>query len=403
MVAVTLGTGPVPDAAAAADGPQPAAELISAGDHDVYFSPNDDGRHDRARFTFHLSSAAWVAAIVRDDDGTLVRLVKLGLLEAGRQRWSWGGRTTSGVIVPDGDYSVTLRAVSGSGADRVRMRTLARTSVAPGRLVMSRPTVYPKATAVEDRLELVYIRHGFAQIVFENLGFFGAQKLLRTRLVIRDPSGATVFDRSSRGYRPAFEWDALADDGTPLPAGSYPLRFSVRDPAGNRATIRRVVEVSWAQLVEQTWTVTTSAAATPRGPDPIYDPGCNGCGEVCGPVASDRYENGLSFRPCEFGYAAVAYFGATPPAQPAPVDSYRIMASGGPSTPGATDVGNLAGVIMGPGDATVSTPWRPVALTSYPFVPRGRQPVTWGFQTSDDDSYDLASMTVEYRYFVPVP
>lgn len=58
---------------------------------------------------------------------------------------------------------------------------------------------------------------------------------------------------------------------------------------------------------------------------------------------------------------------------------------------------------MGPGDATVSTGWRPVALTRYPYVPEGIQPVTWGFWTSQDNSYDLASMTVEYRYYVPVP
>ena len=401
-VAAMIGVGPVPGAATAADGPS-SDELISEGEHDVYFSPNADGRHDRARFTFHLSSAARVAAIVRDRTGDVVRLSKLGLLDAGRHQWTWGGRTTAGGVAPDGEYTVVLRAVSGPFADRVTMRAVARTSVAPGRLVMSRPTVYPNATAVHDRLQMVHIRYGFRQIVFENLGFFGPEKLLRTRMVIRDPSGATVFEKSSREYRPAFEWDARADDGSPLPEGSYPLRFRVQDPAGNRATIRRVVEVSWDQLVQQTWSVTTSAAATPRGPGPIYDPGCNGCGEVCGPVASDRFVNGLSFRPCEFGYASVAHYGTTPPVTPAPVDSYRLTASGGPTTPGAADVANFAGVPIGPGDVTVSTQWRPVALTSYPFVPKGLQPVTWGFSTSEDNSYDLASMTVEYRYYVPVP
>jgi hypothetical protein len=106
------------------------------------------------------------------------------------------------------------------------------------------------------------------------------------------------------------------------------------------------------------------------------------------------------------------------------VDSYRITATGGPTTPGAPDVGTLTdawsngyvtavGLTMGPGDATVSTQWQPVALTSYPFVPRGNQPVTWRFSTfgcpsclpppSEENSYDLASMTVEYRYYLPVP
>ena len=77
--------------------------------------------------------------------------------------------------------------------DKVTLRTIVRTSVAPGRLVLSRPHVYPNATAVEDRLQAVYIRHGFRQIVFENLDFFEDQRLLRTRLVIRDPFGHQVF------------------------------------------------------------------------------------------------------------------------------------------------------------------------------------------------------------------
>jgi hypothetical protein len=67
---------------------------------------------------------------------------------------------------------------------------------------------------------------------------------------------------------------------------------------------------------------------------------------------------------------------------------------------------------MGPGDATVTTAWQPVALTSYPFLPEAIQPVTWKFWTfgcpsclppPTENSYDLASMTVEYRYYEPVP
>ena len=57
---------------------------------------------------------------------------------------------------------------------------------------------------------------------------------------------------------------------------------------------------------------------------------------------------------------------------------------------------------MGPGDATVSTPWRPVDLTHHPYLPDARQPVNWGFSTANNN-YDLASFTVEYRYYTPVP
>ena len=409
--AMVLTTGPVPGPATAGSNHRAAAALIAAGSHDLYFSPNGDGRHERARFVFRLSTAATVAAIVRDRDSRTIRQSVLGRLDPGRHQWSWGGWAASGGPVADGRYTVTLRATSGPRVDKVKLLTNLLTHLPSGRLMLSRLHVYPNATAVEDRLQAVYIRYGFEQLTFENLDFFGPQRLLRTRLVIRGPSGTRVFDRSSRGYRPSFEWTARADDGTPLPPGSYPLRLTVRDPAGNRTTIRRVAEVSSAQLTPQVWTATTTAADTSTAPGPVDEPLCNGCEEVCGPVPSDRYAGGLSFRPCDFGYAAVGYYGATPPVVPAPVDSYRIIASGGPTTPGEPDVGNFAQLKgccvlmgnMGPGDATVSTGWRPVALTRYPYVPEGIQPVTWGFWTSQDNSYDLASMTVEYRYYVPVP
>jgi hypothetical protein len=151
------------------------------------------------------------------------------------------------------------------------------------------------------------------------------------------------------------------------------------------------------------WTTAVAAASADGGPGPVYDPACNGCGEVCGPVPSDRYPGGLSFRqPCDFGYAAVRSFGATPPMVPAPVDSFRITAMGGPTTPGATDTASFDGVVMGPGDVTASTPWTSVDLIHYPFVPDGTQPVTWGFSTTSGNSYDVASFTVEYRHYLPI-
>ena len=139
----------------------------------------------------------------------------------------------------------------------------------------------------------------------------------------------------------------------------------------------------------------------------VHDPSCLGCGEACGPVPSERFPGGLSFRqPCSFGslsgWPTVRFFGASSPLTPAPVDSFRVTATGGPSTPGGSDWATLDGVIMGPGDATVSTPWQSVELTHYPYLPDARQPVNWGFSTSQYNNYDLASFTVEYRYYTPM-
>ncbi len=112
---------------------------------------------------------------------------------------------------------------------------------------------------------------------------------------------------------------------------------------------------------------------------------------------------GLGFlQPCTFGYAAVKQFSATPPVQPAPVDSYRVTVSGGPPDPGGPGIGHLDGVVVGPGDATATTPWRQVDLTHYAYLPDASSPIFWGFSTSEGNDYDVASFTVEYRHYVPV-
>ena len=84
------------------------------------------------------------------------------------------------------------------------------------------------------------------------------------------------------------------------------------------------------------------------------------------------------------------------------MDSWRVSATGGPTIPGDTDVGSLSGVTMGPGDVTVTTPWRQVDLLNQPYVPDGAQPAVWSFSTDGDNEFDVASFTVEYRYYVPV-
>ena len=226
---------------------------------------------------------------------------------------------------------------------------------------------------------------------------------LTARFVVVDADGAKVLERTSTKYRPDFSWTARNDADAPLEPGAYTLRVRITDEAGNARTIRRDVVVSDAQLTERLWTVTIPAASADQGPGPVYDPSCLGCGEVCGPVPSDRFPGGLSFRqPCSFGYAAVEYFAAAPPDVPAPVDTYRVSATGGPTTPGDSDVAHLGGVVLGPGDTAVTTPWLDVDLDSYPYLPDAERPMRWAVSTSDQNDYDIASFTVEYRYYVPV-
>jgi hypothetical protein len=120
-------------------------------------------------------------------------------------------------------------------------------------------------------------------------------------------------------------------------------------------------------------------------------------------VASERFADGLSFRPCPTasGWHTAGYHGADVPFPEAAVDSYRVTATGGPTTPGGTDQGRLGGVLTNPGDASTSTPWMPVHLASHPFLPDQDRPITWSFTTDGTNSYDVATFTVEYRRYLP--
>ncbi len=385
---------------AAADSPPVVATF---GDHDGFFSPDGDGHYERARFIFRLDARSAVTMLVRDHASQVVRTWRLGRLGEGRHVWAWNGKT-SGHRLPDGHYTVVLRAWSGNRFAKVSAGTDILTTPDAGRLMLSRPTVYPAATTVADRLAVVYLREGYSEFAAEYPEYYGDDIPLRTRIVIRAPDGEAVYRALRRGYRPRFLWTARDADGHPLPAGTYQLRVTVRDSVGNVRAIRRSVSVSSAQLREQVWTSTFAATDASLGSPPLYDPGCNSCDVTCGPVPSERFAGGLSFRqPCSFGDYSRAVFGASPSVTPAPVDSYRVTATGGPTAPGDTDVALLSGVRLGPGDVTVSTPWQRVDLTDYPYLPAGAQPVTWAVSTSDENDYDVASFTVEYRYYAPIP
>ena len=88
---------------------------------------------------------------------------------------------------------------------------------------------------------------------------------------------------------------------------------------------------------------------------------------------------------------------------PAPVDAFRVTATGGPTTPGDSDIAHFDGLVLGPGDAAATTPWQAVDLDSYPYLPEAERPITWAVSTSEENDYDVASFTVEYRYYAPVP
>jgi flagellar hook assembly protein FlgD len=373
--------------------------LLTLHDWGMVVSPNGDGVHDTGQITFDLARRAhvWVTVVsghlaVTHDD--------LGQLGPGRHPWSWGGRRDDGTRAPDGYYSLVVRSSTGRKPDQdLGMAKVDTTNT--GQIAYGRWTVYPRARVVHDAVQITFVETGWVP----SYGDLGQE---RTVLRVLDPRGRLVHRAAvRRAYTPTFVWDGRRDDGKVADDGRYEARVTTVDYAGNRWEQDVTLNVSSKQLRMKvsTWTL---AAADETSYVPDYD-GCNGCGVICDPVSSDRFPGGLSFRPCTSPY--IFWAGAddvdTSPEAPAPVDSYRVTVTGGPTTPGTADTGYLyvAGrttTTTPVGDGSATSPWARVRLAEHPFLPNGSHPVHWTFRTDKPSSYDVATFTVDYRYYVPV-
>ncbi|MEO6510081.1 MAG: FlgD immunoglobulin-like domain containing protein [Nocardioides sp.] len=375
--------------------------LITAAFFGPDFSPNGDGAKDRSRLRFRLTKRADVDVTVRRDDGAMMVHRDLGRLDPGGQHWVWDGRRGNGTLVADGPYTVFFHATSGGRREGARSY-VSVDRVNPGRLGTSRPTVYPRADAVRDRVLLAFVEDGWNP----DEALYGVMSQARTSLRILDHRGRVVrrFDVTGTDL-PVFRWDGTGGDGHPLAAGRYAARLTTVDPAGNTRHLTTALRVSTARLVEQTWTETVAAADA--GHYTPYYGGCNGCGDICDPVPSTRFAGGLSFRPCDEPILRVVdYFATGPPFAAAPIDRYRVSSVGGPTAPGSDDIGRLVVgeqvvVDTGVGDGTTTSPWIQVQLDTSPYLPNHTQPVNWAFTGSGTGSYDVASFTIEYRHYVP--
>ncbi len=411
LVAALALTPVAPVAASPTQSSALSRPLITTGPATLFVSPNHDGHQERARVPFVLDRPAAVVVLVRRRDHLVRDPIRLGRLDAGRQVWTFDGLRPNGRVLPDDSYTVVMRAIRGERRESATVTAVVDTTPDAGTLVTSRATVYPRASVVSDRIEIDYLREGWNanEALYPGQGPYNERWPLRVTIKVIGPVHARIVWRDSvesSGLTFDFEWYGRSQSGEPLPEGTYDVVAGVRDAAGNRSTFARQVSVSHQQLRQQTSSTTGTAASATRY-HPEFAPTCQGCGEICSPVPSQRFAGGLSFLACTTGssHTTAAWFVSSAPVDPSPVDTYRITATGGPTTPGdATSTGSLGnGGTLGPGDDTETTPWLPVRLGIPPYLPDQTRAVFWGFSTSGSSSYDVATFTVEYRSYVPVP
>ena len=378
------------------------APVLSATPSDVYLSPDGDGAADTARVPYRLKKQATVRIEVRRSDEVVRRLVR-PQQAPGDHVFHWAGRGDDGSVVADGYYTIDVLAKRGTTelAHWV-VSTIVDTDGDNGELLTSRPTVYPDATVVDDRVLLTYLREGWNadQDAYPGVdnGYYDRIPL-RLRMSVVSARDELVWQsrRTIDGMSARFSWDGRERDGTVVRAGRYTARLVVTDAAGNVTSDEQDLRVSHRQLVPETLRVNLSPASTQRT-GRVSSPFCLGCGDYCSPVDSSRFPNGLSFASCWSNWS-YARFGLPLPFAAAPADTFRVTVTGGPPSPGGTGTGRLDGIVMGPGDATITTPWTAVDLGHYPYLPEQALAATWEFSSSAPD-YDLASFTVEYQHYV---
>ena len=428
-VASLLGTATSADAA---DKTQPVVVLDDEW-YGVAFSPNGDHVQDKARIAFTLAGKSEVVVKIRrtNEARTLVHKEELGTVGGGDHTWVWNGENRNGKVVRDGRYTAVL--VAQQVAEEGRKKAVATSlyvdttfgvAWAPR---LSGDTVYPNTPGYQT---------DFVGMTLDTTPDDPMAALGTVVETIRDDRGRVV----STG-KPFDYLDGDVPDSMPLafrgvdarnnrlPAGTYRLRFTVRDLAGNAGRAKAVtVHVSDQPLVEVTGSVVVAptAAASPTGrslnrggDDPLPVP----CGTVV-PSALYADPGATSYRASDacggtwdrpslatadggIDLTAILPPGVAPrglrtswvsmrgrPTVAGETDTARVSTSGGVSTSPFVTSAAAAGETV-TASPTISHPFEAAYFTDY--VRR----VRWTIQTQGTDSFDVAAVTVSFTYLTP--
>ncbi|MGH2944394.1 MAG: hypothetical protein ACRDLN_16660, partial [Solirubrobacteraceae bacterium] len=191
-----------------------------------FFSPNRDGRFDRARISFRLKRTDDVTATVLDRGGDEIRmLVDNRRLRAGeRLRLAWDGTTAAGRTVADGVYRIRLNLRRQARAI-VIPRNIEKDTTPPRILVSS---VGPERTPGPELLPRADREP--ARVAIQAPGRRKEVLVYRTDVRPLRP----VFDAPVELADDAtsWEWDGTVR-GRRLAAGTYAVVVRARDRAGN--------------------------------------------------------------------------------------------------------------------------------------------------------------------------
>jgi hypothetical protein len=193
-----------------------------------FFSPNRDGRFDRAHASFVLKRTDDVTVTVLDHDGDVVReLADNRHLPVGRRmNIVWDGRNADGRMLPDGIYriraSLRRQARSVTLPRNIRKDTkppnVLVTSVGPMRDKVPRPELIPNPAGQPARISFLAPGHDREALVYRT-------DVQPVRPVFDAP--VTLADSAKN-----WTWDGTVH-GRRVAPGTYLVVIRARDQAGN--------------------------------------------------------------------------------------------------------------------------------------------------------------------------
>lgn len=193
------------------------------------FSPNGDGRRERARITFRLKKADDVTVHILNADGDQVRKLYDKHLDAYtfvKPSIVWDGRDGRGQLLPDGRYRVAI-TLAHLGRTVISQRTILLDTTPPKPRVRSigpsksyGPELLPEPGGAPAQVHFLPAQRSATAQVFKTAP--GTPRLVRT-------------DPIDQG-REEWDWDGTNDAGRKVSPGTYLVVLQWRDPAGNRGT-----------------------------------------------------------------------------------------------------------------------------------------------------------------------
>jgi flagellar hook assembly protein FlgD len=190
------------------------------------FSPNGDGRRERAHITFRLKKADDVTVHMINADGDQVRKLMdrhLGAYQQIIPSLSWDGRDDDGQLVPDGRYRISI-TLAHLGRTVISQRTILKDTTPPRPRVLSigpektyGPELLPEPSGKPAHVRFLAAQRQAEVMVFKTSP--GTPRKVREADLAQ---GATSWD-----------WDGANDAGNKLSPGTYVVVLQWRDPAGN--------------------------------------------------------------------------------------------------------------------------------------------------------------------------